>query len=122
MPALSPVRTQEHPAKNLDAVACPDKALALTNVVYLSPFDLAALCGPTEGADVKYVQINGMIFVAGASEAVPEGVALFPRMPPIQRVPASRAACAVLSLVFPSSSREDVGHSPQPDAPSERPR
>jgi hypothetical protein len=76
-PFISPVCGGERPAKTLDAVASPDKALALTNMVYLSPADHRAVCSPAKEGDLSYVQINGVIFVAGASEAVQPGTVAF---------------------------------------------
>ena len=54
----------------LVAVTCPDKALALTNHVLLNPADLMRFFA---SQSARFVQLNGFMLTASASDAVAEG-------------------------------------------------
>ena len=55
---------------HLVAVTCPDKALALTNHVLLNPADLMRFFA---SQSARFVQLNGFMLTASASDAVAEG-------------------------------------------------
>jgi hypothetical protein len=60
---------------DLAAATCPDKALALTNHVYLNGADLARIF--EDAMAPHFVQIGGFVFAASGSEAVPVGSVAF---------------------------------------------
>ena len=59
---------------SLVAATCPDKALALTNHVYLNPADREQMFGENGGL---FVQIGGFVFAASENQAVNVGRVAF---------------------------------------------
>ena len=65
---------QEPRTMSLVAATCPDKALALTNHVYLNPADREQMFGENGGL---FVQIGGFVFAASENQAVNVGRVAF---------------------------------------------
>lgn len=61
---------------DLKSSTCPDKALALTNHIYMNGADLSRMFGDTSSS-TRFVQIGGFVFSASESQAVDVGSVAF---------------------------------------------